>query len=476
MRCLLPPMNYFPKSPHWLETAKTLRPKLLQQDISPLQAVEVEADVQAFAGWRTKPAGKVVDIEHKGWKRGDSFTLDFGNHHVGYLSFDLSVEGEMDAPVRLKFIFAELPLELAEPFDPYTGELARTWLQDEVLTWDLLPGNGEFLRVELPRRYAFRFVRVELVAMSGPSLRFRKFNCRSVTSANEGLVPEVKLPSPWKELDAISCRTLRNCMQEVFEDGPKRDRRLWMGDLRLQAMTNSVTFQNYSLVKRCLYFFAALTTEEGQVNGCVYEYPKPHGSGANPIDYALLFGPALLEYAQASGDWETAKELWEVALHQLHFGWRDVDDHGVWDGSKRKQWNFIDWNPVLSKEVCISGVLAFSIRQILALAKAIGRESEASEWEARLQKLIAGTRKAYWNEQRGITLCKGQASWLSQAWLILGGIISPEEGARALAVIMAEKEAVRPISPYGCHMVVEAMMFVKMEKEAAALIREFWAV
>jgi hypothetical protein len=31
-------------------------------------------------------------------------------------------------------------------------------------------------------------------------------------------------------------------MQEVFEDGPKRDRRLWLGDLRLQALVNDVTF------------------------------------------------------------------------------------------------------------------------------------------------------------------------------------------------------------------------------------------
>lgn len=31
-------------------------------------------------------------------------------------------------------------------------------------------------------------------------------------------------------------KTLADCMQDVFEDGPKRDRRLWLGDLRLQAL------------------------------------------------------------------------------------------------------------------------------------------------------------------------------------------------------------------------------------------------
>ena len=42
-------------------------------------------------------------------------------------------------------------------------------------------------------------------------------------------------------LDRVSQRTLRDCMQTVFEDGPKRDRRLWLGDLRLQALANYAT-------------------------------------------------------------------------------------------------------------------------------------------------------------------------------------------------------------------------------------------
>jgi hypothetical protein len=49
-----------------------------------------------------------------------------------------------------------------------------------------------------------------------------------------------------------------NCMQEVFEDGPKRDRRLWLGDLRLQALVNDVTFGHHDLVRRCLYLLPAI--------------------------------------------------------------------------------------------------------------------------------------------------------------------------------------------------------------------------
>ncbi|GAB7169398.1 hypothetical protein TUA1478L_13940 [Lactiplantibacillus plantarum] len=54
-------------------------------------------------------------------------------------------------------------------------------------------------------------------------------------------------------------------MQDVFEDGPKRDRRLWIGDLRLQALANYATFKDTDLVKRCLYLFGAMPTTAGRI-------------------------------------------------------------------------------------------------------------------------------------------------------------------------------------------------------------------
>ena len=52
-----------------------------------------------------------------------------------------------------------------------------------------------------------------------------------------------------KKIDLIAVNTLKNCMQRVFEDGPKRDRRLWIGDLRLLALTDYATFNNTALIK-----------------------------------------------------------------------------------------------------------------------------------------------------------------------------------------------------------------------------------
>ena len=62
----------------------------------------------------------------------------------------------------------------------------------------------------------------------------------------------------------VGLKTLADCMQDVFEDGPKRDRRLWLGDLRLQALANYATFDNKELVRRCLYLFAGVVRKRGK--------------------------------------------------------------------------------------------------------------------------------------------------------------------------------------------------------------------
>lgn len=84
-------------------------------------------------------------------------------------------------------------------------------------------------------------------------------------------------------------------MQSVFEDGPKRDRRLWLGDLRLQALANYETFHNMDLVKRCLYLFAGQTKDNGQVSACLFTEPKFIVDDTFLLDYSMFFGATLLD-------------------------------------------------------------------------------------------------------------------------------------------------------------------------------------
>lgn len=64
-------------------------------------------------------------------------------------------------------------------------------------------------------------------------------------------------------------------MQTVYEDGPKRDQRLWLGDLYLEALANNYSFKQYNLTKRCLYLLAGLSEHNGKLNATVFETQEP---------------------------------------------------------------------------------------------------------------------------------------------------------------------------------------------------------
>ncbi len=235
----------------WFEKAEKATPELFRTGKKPVSLVKVEKDTASFQGWKVVPSGKVETVCNRPMQPGDSFILDFGEHFTGQFIFVLRrFDIPVDAPVRLAFIFAEVPAELGEPFDPYPGSLTRAWLQDEVINVDDVPQE-----IKLPRRYAFRYVKITVVSCSRHGkFGFSDIRAEAATSADEkNLLEFTPQNVDEKALDDVSCRTLRDCMQTVFEDGPKRDRRLWLGDLRLQALANYATYRFQPCEKVAVY-------------------------------------------------------------------------------------------------------------------------------------------------------------------------------------------------------------------------------
>ena len=105
-----------------------------------------------------------------------------------------------------------------------------------------------------------------------------------------------------KEINRVGLSTLKECMQTVYEDGPKRDMRLWIGDLYLEALANAYSYQNNALTKRCLYLLAGLAKPSGILNSNISEVPTPRAQNSVTLDYCLLYNVALHEYLKASGD------------------------------------------------------------------------------------------------------------------------------------------------------------------------------
>lgn len=117
-----------------------------------------------------------------------------------------------------------------------------------------------------------------------------------------------------RKIDRVGLNTLKECMQTVYEDGPKRDQRLWIGDLYLEALGNNYSYKQHDLTKRCLYLLAGLSDLNGYLLATVIENPVPRAQDKQFLyEYALLYNVTLKDYLEATGDMETVKDLWPVA-------------------------------------------------------------------------------------------------------------------------------------------------------------------
>ena len=457
----------------WLEKAEQSIPKLFRTAKDPVAIIEVKKAATAFQGWEIGSSSPVASIYNKPLLSGEVFILDFGEHLTGYFSFSLRCfDIPVDAPVRLKFTFGETLAEVAEPIDPYSGSLTRSWFQDETVNIDDVPQT-----VRMPRRYAFRYVKVSVVSASKHGqFGFSNVWMEAVTSANENRVPPFS-PATTEEaaLDRVSLRTLRDCMQTVFEDGPKRDRRLWLGDLRLQALANYATFRNYDLVKRSLYILAGTASEEGLVSTCAMERPEPVRGGNSILDYTALFAPTVLEYLEASGDRETAEDLWPLVLKQLDFTLETVNAEGLFIPSD-DWWLFIDWNRKLDKQASEHAIILVGLRGTQKLAVKLGRQAEVTFIPEMISRMEAAARQHFWDEAQGLFVSgpEHQVSWATQAWMVLAGTSSTEQGRRALLNVMDDPAAEKPVTPYMHHYMVEALLAVGLEDEAKKRLHDYW--
>ena len=458
----------------WLRKAAEAMPELRRTERHPAAVVRSVADTSAFQGWRMEYVESVEALYGSSLKERQSVIVDMGRHMTGYFSFRIDHTGmPADAPIRLRLTFAEVPAELNTPFDPYPGGLSRAWLQDETVTVMRLPAE-----VRIERRVACRYVKIEVLATSYFDFRIGGITLEAVTSAS-GEAPQLAAGTDpmIRRIYETGLETLSECMQTVYEDGPKRDQRLWIGDLYLESLANACSFRNHSLTRRCLYLLAALADEDGWLHATVYEYPEPEPQyNQHTMDYSLLYGVALLEYLKATGDMETARELWPVVVRQIEIARTYLKDN-LYDMQKQPQWWLVfDWKDDLDRHASVQGLMTFAVERGWELARMVGRESEAADWPALAKAMRRASREAFYDRRSGVVVSgpQRQVSYLSQVWMVLSGTLSPKEGARALTAVLADPTACRPGSPYAYHYLIEALIACGMEDEARERLIGYW--
>lgn len=402
---------------------------------------------------------------------GDSVLLDLGEHAVGHFSFAFDrVDVFVDAPVRLIVKFGEDMREINDDFSQYNGVLSKTWLQEEIINLDYPQ------KITMPRRYACRYIKITVERTTRP-IRLFDFSFRASTSADISVLKSAKTEDALlKKIDRVATNTLKECMQTFFEDGPKRDRRLWIGDLRLEALTNYYTFNNLEIVKRCLYLFAAGERNElGFLPSFVYETPYYHSGATHIEDYALLYVVSVCDYFEHTGDMDVVNDLLEICKLQLESFRATLDEKLI--ATKQAGWfSFIDWCPGLECMTALQGVYLYTLERFAELLKVIGDE-EYEKYSVLISRVRSASEKYLYDESKKVfvnPLDNGQLSVHSQVWMVLGGVINGEKAKKLLLSCLDNKEFKQPVTPYMHHYVIEAMLKLNMKDEAVQYLKKIW--
>lgn len=460
----------------WLKKAELYKPALIPTDRYPKRIVKIEKDQNAYQGWKSVPAGDMETFYQTSTKETSGIIIDFGEHMTGYFSFSLSpLRGVPDAPARFKFTFGEVPSEVVVPFDPYVGSLSRAWLQDETVTVTTVPST-----ITIPRRLSFRYVKIELIGAPNYEFSISKMYCKAVTSVSTDpeVLPESVSPII-KDIDKVGLNTLKECMQTVYEDGPKRDQRLWIGDLYLESLGNNYSFKQFDLTKRCLYLLAGLSSKDGYLMGCVYENLdlQPY-QNLFLYEYGLLFGATIKDYVLASEDRETAEDLWPVVKKQLDIVRKYLQEDGMMDFERasKEWWIFFDWKDGLYKEAAFQGFNIFAMNNTYELAKLLGKEKEVADIPALIKKMTTAARKNMYDKKTGLFVGTKdtQISYASQLWMILGGVATKQEGQKALKALHTAPDVCRPGTPYLYHYYIQSLIDCGLKEEAKSALIDYW--
>ncbi len=454
------------------KVSNELCPELHRCIRTPQRIVQFEPDEKQYFGVRPSTSNHSIEqLPSLSWGKDDTLTLDFGIHMVGYVSFHIESRGDhMDAPCRLRLTFGESPLDVTMGMENVKTWLSTGWLPDEIINIDVCPET-----VVLPRRYAFRFLRIDIIDTSMKfKVAFSNIRCEHVSAISQD--HQLDMPgfkdSLLHDIDHVSISTLRDCMQTVFEDGPRRDRRLWVGDLRLQALSNYSTFRDFGLVKRNIFQFAAVAREDDSIPACVFEKPVFSPSTDYIVDYDALFSAIVYDYVVASGDLAAGHTLWPTVLGCVRRALSHVNpDTHVFEETRAKGWKFLDWQPGLEHSAGSHGVVVYCLKAINALAGLLGKDAP---FERKVEEMTEGAKHFLSSAGTFVSGAESQISYASASWLVLADVFPRDVARDALLRNLAHPEAVKPLTPYLWHHVCDALATVGCFEKCIEIMTDYW--
>ena len=449
-----------------LKIADDNTPELFHTPKTKVHFVKCVKDPDKLGGWGVQ---QVEADWTRAYGKGDSLILDFGEHITGTFSIDItSIGSPVDAPLYIAVKFCEMACEIEEDSSTYEGWLSSSWFQEERIHKDVLPCT-----LQLERRYSFRYVRIDVLDTSPKwKVVFSHPVADAISSAKEAEIPcmeDVQL----QKIYATGLHTLHECMQDVFEDGPKRDRRLWLGDLRLQALSNYASYRKTDIVKRCIALFCGMRCKDGRIPANVFVKPAYIPDDTFLYDYSLFLISTVYDYVHETKDIAFLKTIYPVLTEDMDACLQCVDDTGRFHMQKEFP-VFVDWADTFDKEVCGSAVTIYALRQLISLGKQM--EQDVERYVSVLHKMEDEIRTHLYDQKEHAIRCYSkEINLATQVWMVLSSTFTKEENHAIMQEAVKRFFPVQGVAtPYMYHHITEALIVSGMKEEAVTLMKSYW--
>jgi hypothetical protein len=285
----------------------------------------------------------------------------------------------------------------------------------------------------------------------------------------------------------VARRTVLRCTHDFVEDGPKRDRLLWLGDLAATADVFGFAIGDLRPLRRSLLLAASVQLRNGGLPGVC-----PHPNDLVLADYVPQWILGLRAYVFHTGDLDTASLLLPTLRRALHYLTERIGPEGlVGPEEETDWWVFLDWDrrepfgsPVEKRGyvVVLSLMAAAALHAAAEVASRIGAERDAAAWRETASTLRERVAERAWNDDVGaiVDWVRGgertrHVSRFTTAWALLSGI-----GDRARRAAMADLlahpagRAEPTTTGYGQHYNVAALFEARHPEAALALVRRYW--
>jgi alpha-L-rhamnosidase len=196
------------------------------------------------------------------------------------------------------------------------------------------------------------------------------------------------------QIVAISQRTLKLCMEDVYTDCPLYEQTLWVGDLRNEALYGYYAFGAVDIACNSLTLAGESTTHYGMTAA-----QAPSCWNMILPAWSFLWNIAVWEYYWYTGDREQLQRLYPFLLKNTAAATAHLDDHGLFSAPF---WNMFDWaridqehQTVLHNSMLMVGALQAAAR----CAESLGDIPQAAEFTALSRSMTASINR-FWDSAK----------------------------------------------------------------------------